>query len=184
MVDVLCLVCGVECSGFNMFGNGILLVWQTLFRLGINFVSLSVRLMFRPRIAFDSFLILCEIGALQFCFYAGIILCCLFVDFICGIPFSDQQLLNPAVFSLHTLPGRAAFFGQIGGGLVSALLFTFLETYLGCFFTILQSFNAFRKMCEGLLFAVLGVFAVLRFLLAFLFFILYSKICCKLSFCA
>ena len=110
-----------------MFGNGILLVWQTLFRLGINFVSLSVRLMFRPRIAFDSFLILCEIGALQFCFYAGIILCCLFVDLICGIPFSEQQLLNSAVFSLHTLPGRAAFFGQIGGGLVSALLFTFLE---------------------------------------------------------
>ena len=83
--------------------------------------------MFRPRLAFDSLLIICEIVAIQFSFYTGHFLCSMLVDFILAIPFSDEQIFNPAVCSVATAPGQAQCFGVIGGGLFTALLFTLLE---------------------------------------------------------
>ena len=83
--------------------------------------------MFRPRLAFDSFLIICEILSLQFCFYAVYAVSTLLVDFVVGIPFSHHQILDPASFSFSKRVGLGCHGGQLVAALIKALLFAKLE---------------------------------------------------------
>lgn len=83
--------------------------------------------MFRPRVAFDAPMILSEIIALQFCFYAVYVGVTALCDFMGSIPFSNQQILNAGAFTFWSNFGRFACIGHFMAGLVVALLFTFLE---------------------------------------------------------
>ena len=83
--------------------------------------------MFRREVGFDSFLIICEILALQFCFYSVYYLMVWFLDFTMRVPFSEEQILNSEVADIWTGTGRIVILGQLGGGLAAAFLFVVLD---------------------------------------------------------
>lgn len=72
-------------------------------------------------------LIISEILAITTLFYLSYLGYLLIFDFYLSIPFSHQQLLNPNVFRVSTNIGLLSISGEIFGGVISSLLFVFLE---------------------------------------------------------
>lgn len=83
--------------------------------------------MFRKRLEFDAFLIFSEICAILSTFYLAYITFIFVSDFILSVPFSIQQLTNYAVFQFSSKIGLISILGELFGGIISSLLFVFLE---------------------------------------------------------
>lgn len=83
--------------------------------------------MFRKRIGFDALLIISEICAILSTFYLAYVLFVFIFDLILNIPFSTQQIINFFIFQFTTKIGLISIFGQLFGGIISSLLFVFLE---------------------------------------------------------
>lgn len=83
--------------------------------------------MFRKRVEFDAFLIVSEICAILSTFYLSYMSFVFFADFFLKIPFSTQQITNYMIFHFTTKTGLISIFGELFGGIISSLLFVFLE---------------------------------------------------------
>lgn len=83
--------------------------------------------MFRKRVEFDAFLIISEICAILSVFYLAYFGFVFIIDLLLKIPFSTQQIINYMVFRFSTKTGLISIFGELFGGIMSSLLFVFLE---------------------------------------------------------
>jgi uncharacterized RDD family membrane protein YckC len=84
--------------------------------------------MFRPRIPFDPTLRLAEMAAIQFAFYFIYLFTVMFMDYLLGLAFTADQLINFALYNISSPLGRIAIAGQFLGGVAAAVLFCLLET--------------------------------------------------------
>lgn len=83
--------------------------------------------MFRRKVKFDVFLIISQICAITSSFYLSYIFFVLIADIVFSVPFTTQSIINPSVFNFFTKMGRITIFGEFFAGIISSLLFVFLE---------------------------------------------------------
>jgi hypothetical protein len=83
--------------------------------------------MFRPNLGFDALLRIMQMIALQFTFYFVCLFVVMLLDYFSGLSYSNDQILNFALFHLSFPLGQIAILGPFFGGLASAVLFSFLE---------------------------------------------------------
>lgn len=83
--------------------------------------------MFRRKVPFDVFLIISQICAITTSFYLFFAIFVLIADILFQLPFTTQSIINPSIFNFFTKMGRIAIFGEFFGGIISSLLYVFLE---------------------------------------------------------